>query len=87
MKTTMTRTLAALAALGGVLAAAVIAGRASAAPAGTYPLAGSTGTGGIHFSNPHPEAGGTVVVQGNGCSAGATVAVIFDSQQVSTGQP
>ena len=46
----------------------------------------SSGTGGVHITNPHPHAGGTVVVQGTGCTAGALVTVFFDSQQVATGR-
>jgi hypothetical protein len=87
MKTTMTRALAALAALGVMLAAALtLAGGAAAAPSSTYPPPPpSGGTGGVHISNPHPHAGSTVVVHGSGCTVGALVTVFFDSQEVATG--
>lgn len=86
MKSTMTRTLAAIAALGVLLTTALIfAGGASAAPT-TYPPTNSSGTGGVHITNPHPHAGATVVVQGSGCTPGALVTVFFDSQEVATGK-
>jgi hypothetical protein len=87
MKSTMTRALTAIAALGVLLATAVFfSASASAAPSSTYPPPSSSGTGGVHITNPHPHAGGTVVVQGSSCTPGAKVTVFFDSQEVATGK-
>jgi hypothetical protein len=89
MKSTMTRMLAAVAALGVLLATALVfAGSASAAPSSScsgYPPCSSSSTGGVTISNPHPHAGSTVVVHGSGCTVGALVTVFFDSSQVASG--
>lgn len=82
MKTTMTRLVAALAALGALLAAALLlAGGANAA---TYPPTSSQ-TGGVTVSNHHPKPGGTIVVHGQGCTPGAKVTVFFDNQPIGVG--
>ncbi|HEY2297670.1 MAG TPA: hypothetical protein VGH43_08075 [Jatrophihabitans sp.] len=79
----MPRIFAAAGALGATLAA-VLLFAVGANAATTGPSQGG-GTGGVHVNNPHPHAGSTIVVMGEGCTAGAKVTVFFDSSPVATG--
>src|SRR6476620_3387101 len=77
MKTITTRILAALGALGTALAAMLLFA-VGASAATTYPPSSSSSSGGVHISNPHPHAGGTIVVSGSSCTPGATVTIKLD---------
>lgn len=85
MKTTMvTRTVAALAAVGALFAAMLLlSGGASAAP--TYPPPTSSAPGGIQVSDTTPQPGETITVSGQGCQANTPLTVFFDSTQIGSG--
>jgi uncharacterized membrane protein len=84
MKTTMmTRTFAALAAVGALFAAMLmLAGGANAASVAPPP---GGGTGGVHITNPSPQPGGTVTVSGQNCDVNSPVTVSFDGTQIGSG--
>jgi hypothetical protein len=75
MKTITMRIIASVAAVGAALAAMLLVATGASAQS-TAPAPG--GVGGVHVTNPHPHAGGSITVSGTKCTPGATVTVKLD---------